>query len=262
MSGKKKGIVLAVCALLLLAFSGATFAWYSYHLQEDAKRAQMEAAAVMAPYHLYLMNPNATDTLRFAVGNLHPGEVKQTVICVSNKRPDNYEGDESDMTEQARDSEFGYDLMLVHTDNLAVNYSVYPLQREEIQPGVDLPEGSIIMEDDTREKYYWMKEGADPVTGAASALAGKDISDDMRQRVFGNQSLDGIVNVGTYWLSDDAEMKLTYAAKDQKYEFDYYLIEVEWDDISNFDDYKKETDLVYVVVNAKQPRPVVKPTQP
>ena len=80
-------IVLTVCITLFLALSGGTFAWY---LREDAKRAQTEAAVVMAPYNLYLMKPNATDTLQFAVGNLHPGEVKQTVICVSNKRPDNY----------------------------------------------------------------------------------------------------------------------------------------------------------------------------
>ena len=256
MSRKKKIIVLAVCIILLLALSGGTFAWY---LREDAKRAQTEAAAVMAPYNLYLMNPNATDTLQFAVGNLHPGEIKQTVVCVSNKRPDNYKGDDSDMAEQAKESEFLYDLMLVHTDNLAVNYTVYPLKREEMTPSTVLPEGSIIMEDDTKGKYYWTKEGIDPVTGEAKALNGEDISGDMRQRVFGSQSISGIVNVGTYWLSDDEDYPMQLAYKNGSYEFDYYLIEVKWDNISNFDDYKKETDLVYVVVNAKQPRPVEKP---
>ncbi len=48
-------------------------------------------------------------------------------------------------------------------------------------------------------------------------------------------------------------MKLAY--NNGTYEYDYYLIEVTWQDISDFDAYKKETDLVYVVVNAKQPRP-------
>ena len=256
MSGKKKGIVLAVCVILFLALSGGTFAWY---LREDAKRAQTEAAVVMAPYNLYLMNPNATDTLQFAIGNLHPGEVKQTVICVSNKRPLGYVGEDKDMAEQAKESEFGYDLMLVHTDNLAVNYTVYPLKREEMQAGTVLPEGSIIMEDDTRGKFYWMKE-EDPSTGEAKTLEGMDISDSMRQGVFGNQNTSGIVNVGTYWRSDDDSMELAY--QNGTYEYDYYLIEVKWDDISNFDDYKKETDLVYVVVNAKQPRPVEKQSAP
>ncbi len=115
------------------------------------------------------------------------------------------------------------------------------------------------MEDDTKGKYYWTKEGIDPVTGEARALDGKDISDDIRQRVFGSQNISGIVNVGTYWLSDDENHPMQLAYKNGSYEFDYYLIEVKWDNISNFDDYKKETDLVYVVVNAKQPRPVEKP---
>lgn len=249
-------IVLTVCITLFLALSGGTFAWY---LREDAKRAQTEAAVVMAPYNLYLMKPNATDTLQFAVGNLHPGEVKQTVICVSNKRPDNYAGDDNDMAGQAKESEFGYDLMLVHTDNLAVDYTVYPLKRQEMHSGTVLPDGAIIMEDDTKGKYYWIKEGIDPVTGEVKALGGTDISDDIRQRVFGSQSIGGIVNVGTYWISDDENYPMQLAYKNGNYEFDYYLIEVKWNNISNFDDYKKETDLVYVVVNAKQPRPVEKP---
>lgn len=259
MSRKKKTVVLTVCMVILLALSGGTFAWY---LREDAKRAQTEAAAVMAPYNLYLMNPNATDTLQFAVGNLHPGEVKQTVICVSNKRPENYAGDDSEMTAQAKESEFGYDLMLVHTDNLAVDYAVYPLKRIEMSEGTVLPEGSIIMDDDTRGECYWIKDGTDSPAGEARALNGNDISDDMRQRVFGDQDISGVVNVGTYWLSDDEDYSMELAYKNGTYEFDYYLIEVKWDDISDFDDYKKETDLVYVVVNAKQPRPVEKQGTP
>lgn len=244
MGRKKKIIVLAVCTILLLALSGGTFAWY---LREDAKRAQTEAAAVMAPYNLYLMDENAKDTLQFAVGNLHPGEVKTEIICVSNKRPDNYTGDDSDMAEQAKDSEFGYDLMLVHTDNLAVNYTVYALKREQMKPGVDLPEGAVLMEDG----YYGIK--GDPLEGNEN-----EISKDMRQKVFGSQDISGIVNVGTYWLSTDDEMNLKYVASEKKYDFEYYLIEISWKDIRNFDVYKKETDLVYVVVNAKQPRPVEK----
>jgi len=43
--------------------------------------------------------------------------------------------------------------------------------------------------------------------------------------------------------------------KNEEYEFDYYLIEVTWKDGITFNDYTKETDLLYVVVNAKQPLP-------
>lgn len=250
MSRIKKIIVIAVCALLCLMAAGGTFAWY---LREEEKRAETEAAKVMAPYNLYLMNANAQDTLQFAVGNLHPGETKQVVICVSNKRPDNYEGDTSEMTEVVKDSEFGYDLMLVHTDNLAVNYQVYPLARNNQTPGSVLPEGAIIMDDDTKDLYYWMK--------MAAPLGGNDRSEDLRKRVFGENDTGSIVNVGSYWLSDDDSMQLAYRVNDSgegSYEYDYYLVEVTWKNISNFDVYKKETDLVYVVVNAKQPRPVDK----
>lgn len=103
---------------------GGTLAWY---LREDVKQAQTTGAEVMAPYNLYLMNPNAKDSLKFAVGNLHPGEIKHTVICVSNRVPENYDG-EDNMSELVKDSEFNYDLQLVHTENLAVDYAVYPLE--------------------------------------------------------------------------------------------------------------------------------------
>ena len=250
MNGKKKLTVLIVCGILLLAAAGGTFAWY---LKEDAKRAQMQEAQVMAPYNLYLLNPNASDTLQFAVGNLHPGEVKQAVICVSNMRPEDYAGDEDmDMAALAKESEFGYDLMLVHTENLAVDYLIYPLQRHEMADS--LPSGAIIMEDDTKDRYYWTK--------SAASLNGSDISEDMRRRVFGETDGGENVNVGTYWLSDNEDMMLAYHIDENglgSYEYDYYLIEIKWQDINNFDDYKKETDLVYIVVNAKQPRPVEKP---
>lgn len=240
MNRKNKIILLIVCLLLCMAAAGGTFAWYLYGSTE-AKRAQAQSAPVMAPYNLYLMNPNATDALEFAVGNLHPGEVKQVVICVSNKDP---EGSGSAV---AKDSEFGYDLMLAHTENLAVDYKIYPLERHENQGTV--PPGGIIMDDDTKDLYYWTKNGANPIQGS-------DISDDMRERVFGNTNTDDIVNVGAYWRTEDDDMKLAYQESTGEYEYDYYLIEVQWQNISNFDDYKKETDLVYVVVNAKQPRPV------
>lgn len=243
-------MIIVLCTLLCLMTAGGTFAWY---LREEAKRAETEAALVMAPYNLYLMNANAIDTLQFAVGNLHPGETKNVVICVSNKRPDDYEGDSSDMTELVKDSEFGYDLMLVHTENLAVDYQVYPLARNNRTAGATLPDGAIIMEDDTEDLYYWTK--------TADSLHGSDRSEDMRRRVFGGSDTSGIVNAGAYWLSDDDSMQLAYHVNvggQGSYEYDYYLIEVKWKPITNFDDYKKETDLVYVVVNAKQPRPVDK----
>lgn len=243
MNRRNKIIVLSVCILLCFAVAGGTFAWYK---RAEAKRARTDTANVMAPYNLYLLNPDAADSLQFAVGNLHPGEEKQTVICVSNKRPQN--SDEDDRAEMAEGSEFGYDLMLVHTDNLAVNYNIYPLERYE-QSGGSVPADGIIMDDGTKDKYYWKKKG--------DALSGEDKTDEMRSQVGTDKA--GIVNAGTYWISADDSMQLTYKASENKYQYDYYLIEITWkDDVYDFSAYKKETDLVYVVVNAKQPRPVEK----
>ena len=263
MSKKKKIVVLSVCICLALVVMGGTLAWY---MREDAKRAQTEAATVMAPYYLYLLNPDDEHSLEFAVGNLHPGETKQAVICVSNKRPVDYEGDENVMAELAKDSEFGYDLMLVHTENLAVDYTIYPLTKFDIEKNVPLPPGSIIVDDNenTKGKYYWMK-GKNKKKKEIT-LDEEDITDDMRERarIVEAEGDPLPVNAGTYCLySRDSEgkaMELAYHVDENgegQYEFDYYLIEISWQDIKDFDSYRKETDMVFVVVNAKQPRPIL-----
>lgn len=252
MNKKNKIAVLSVCIILCLALAGGTFAWY---LKEDVKRAQTDKdVEVMAPYNLYLLNPNDTDKLEFAVGNLHPGETKQTVIRVSNRRPDNYEDDESLMSELVKDSEFGYDLMLVHTDNLAVNYEIYPLT--DLQQGEPAQPDAILMADENGNAsgYYWLKAGTTSLKGADVSTKMLDGTPGMREKVFQKKDTTNTVNIGTYWLSNDDNMKLAY--HNGSYEDNYYLIEISWKDGIDFDDYKKETDLVYVVVNAKQPRPV------
>lgn len=270
MSKKKKIVILSVCICLALVVMGGTVAWYS---RQDAKRARTEGATVMAPYNLYLLNPDAKDLLEFAVGNLHPGEKKQTVICVSNKRPERPEDSEdpenpenpdddsnveSEMSALAKDSKFGYDLMLVYTENLAINYTIYPLERHDI---ADLPEGDVLDEDDyimddSVVEYYWTKKLNEDEE--ESALEGEFMTDDMRASVGTDEP--GIVNAGAYWISTDDTMELEYKVNENgedKYEHDYYLIEIDWKKDINFESYRKETDMVYVVVNAKQPRPIL-----
>lgn len=246
MKTRKKIWVTAVLLVLCLAAGGGTMAWY---LREDVKQAETGGAEIMAPYKLYLMNANARDSLEFAIGNLHPGEVKHTVICVSNRVPENYIG-EDNMSELVKDSEFNYDLQLVHTENLAVDYAVYPLERREITAGGTLPAGAIRMagDDPSYSTCYWVK--------VASPIVGIDNTEKMSKEVFGQTDITDIVNAGQYLFFDDSSMNLAYS--NGTYEYDYYLIEVTWQDINDFDAYKKETDLVYVVVNAKQPRPTEK----
>lgn len=247
MTGKKKTALLALTIFLCFAVAGGTFAWY---VRKDKKQAQTAEAEIMAPYNLYLMNPNAKDSLRFAVGNLHPGEVKHTVICVSNRIPEDYTG-EDNISELVKESEFNYELQLVYTENLAVDYNLYPLQRHEMpEDGTALPDDAILLEGDdpVYKTYYWQK--------AASSVTGQDHTEKMTKEVFGEEDTADVVNLGKYIFYGDDDMKLAY--KNNTYEYDYYLIEVKWKDISDFDAYKKETDMVYVVVNAKQPRPTEK----
>ncbi|HBA67741.1 MAG TPA: hypothetical protein DCZ40_00045 [Lachnospiraceae bacterium] len=246
MTTKRKIAAIAILMILCLAAGGGTLAWY---LREDVKQAQTDGAEVMAPYNLYLMNPNGRDSLKFAVGNLHPGEVKHTVICVSNRVPEDYEGADN-MSELVKDSEFNYELQLVHTENLAVDYAVYPLKQYEMPSQGVLPPGAILMEGDepSYRQYYWMKE--------ASQMRGTDNTEKMVKEVFGDEDTADVVNIGEYLFFGNEDMNLAYS--NGTYEYDYYLIEVTWQDISDFDIYKKETDLVYVMVNAKQPRPTEK----
>ena len=269
MSKKKKIIILSVCICLALALMGGTLAWF---LREDAKRAQTEGATVMAPYTLYLLNPNAQDALQFAIGNLHPGETKQTVICVSNKRPKKQTDDdleEDDTSDIAKDSEFGYDLMLVHTENLAVHYTFYPLERFNIDDKPKLNENDIIMDDDTKGQYFWnKKQDGDKKDIVLVSENQEEFTDTMRESVgIVEETYNGQlpVNSGVYQLYSDGyegnNMRLKYEKTEEGegvYKYDYYLIEIKWDDdIDDFDSYKKETDMVYVVVNAKQPRPIM-----
>jgi hypothetical protein len=67
-----------------------------------------------------------------------------------------------------------------------------------------------------------------------------------------------VVNSGTYTLysrdSSGNALHLSYSGG--SYDYDYYLIEIDWKDETSFEKSLKETDVNYVVVNAMQPKPV------
>jgi len=83
--------------------------------------------------------------------------------------------------------------------------------------------------------------------------------------VFGTTDVSDIWNAGKYLLyqkdSKREPLQLAYQYNDNtgeyEYEYDYYLIEIEWQKGITFADYSKETDMVYVVVNAKQVEPTL-----
>ena len=250
---KRKKVVIASMAIIAAVVMVTSLAWYGYHL---ANRGSQDAE-VMTPYFLYLMNAGDENSLRFAVGNLHPGETKRVVICVTNKRP----LDEADPNnvEIARESRFYYDMEFAHTDNLAVNYHIYELEKvANTDPHGSLPAGAVVLEG--QEDVYFMPVGA--------ALSdGQDVSGERHgdASVFGTEEVSDIWNAGTYLLyqkdNDGNPLQLEYKYQEETltyaYEFDYYLVEIEWQSGITFSDYTKETDLVYVVVDAKQVEPTV-----
>lgn len=254
---KKKPIIVSVIVTLILAL-GASFSWYLFSKSTHGDTKDLQ---IMTPYFLYLLNPDDKTSLQFAVGNIHPGETKQIVICVSNKRPEDSTEEAIDI---ARKSNFNYDLEFIYTENLKVKYDIYELEKNPYTSQDTIPEGGIAVEG--IENAYWTKRAyedtANPGTTFTSPLTvTSDVTEDRHESVFGPDTAGSgyadIINKGKYRLyqydGNGKELALKY---DNEYEYDYYLIEIGWQDGVNFSEYTKETDLLYVVVNAKQPKPI------
>ncbi|MCI6498473.1 hypothetical protein ACTNBM_06715 [Lachnospiraceae bacterium HCP1S3_C3] len=247
---KKKPVIIAAVVTMLLAMV-ATFSWYLFNKDSHADTKDIK---IMTPYFLYLLNPDDKTSLQFSVGNIHPGEVKQVVICVSNKKPDDVSDGSVDI---ARESKFNYDLEFVHTENLKVNYDIYELQKDSYTDTADIPSNGILV--DGVDGVYWTKMETDGNVNPLTPT--KDETTSRLNTVF-PEGTDGVFNKGKYLLyqydSNGVQMGLEYKdnGTDKKYEFDYYLVEISWEKNVNFSEYTKETDLLYVIVNAKQPKPV------
>ena len=238
----RKSILIGAISLLLLFAGGITYAWYTGMENVSATK---EGVEVMTPYFLYLLNPGTSDSLQYTIGNIHPAETKQTVICVSNKKPEDIT---DDMVDIARVSDFTYELEFITTANLEVVYELYELELHELADGESIPENAVTMPETTG--VYWTKVG--------EALVGEDTSKERHESVFGTEDVSDVVNKGKYTLyskdSGGQELHLTYS--NDEYDYNYYLIEVNWIDETSFEKSLKETDVNYVVVNAKQPKPV------
>ena len=191
------------------------------------------------------------------------------VICVSNQKPEDSDEIAIDI---AKESDFKYDLEFIYTKNLALDYKVYELSRTEIPDNDEekIPEDSIMIEG--VDDFYWNKKMVtidSQEKGTVKSLEWKDVSKARWQAVFNDmeeEAVKKIQNKGQYLLfqqdTNDIDLHLAYTydteSKKPQYEYDYYLIEMSWKVNANFSDNAKETDLLYVVVNAKQPEPTTK----
>ena len=241
--------------VVVLLGGAATFAWYTLRERE----VETTTANVMKPYYLSLRNPNESDVLQLSVGSLLQGKTKQIVFCVSSE-------------EEARVNQdttiFDYALELVHTDNLALEYELYPLQKVDVEEGESredliLTEHEIVTGEGTKETavIYWQKT-AGKLTGtdvseerwAQAGLVEEDFDGDM------NTATQGVVNRGTYISyaihkngeeTIDNNLELTAGENSAQ----YFVLEISWAINSGFEKYHKETDMIYLVAKVLQPEP-------
>lgn len=258
-------MIVAMALVMVLVLAMVTYAWYTL-LQN--RRVNSEERDVMTPYYLYLVDKNGTDSLNLTVGNLHPGETKQIVIGVTNQRPNDAGGSSYTI---AKDSSFQYELELAHTSNLPLNYQLYALNELSESTTASSGDNTTI---DTIELSGMNGKGDDEKTTYKKITLvpnenSTSISNKNNKEMYGEtETQETTVNWGIYSIYDktsvredqksDTDFQLSAkVGEDGKVTFglSYYLIELSWKDGIQFADYLKETDLMYVIVNAKQLEP-------
>lgn len=95
-----------------------------------------------------------------------------------------------------------------------------------------------------------------------------DKTADRHQAMFGDNPVDDIVNKGkyvTYLKGKDGKQLHLETGKDaagkETYMSRYFRLEVICD-AKSFDKYRKETDMIYLLVKAEQPKPTKRDEQP
>ena len=243
-------LVIMLCAMLLMLIS---FAWYYFKVDKEVDSKQ---ADVMAPYYLYLLDGEGNN-LSLSIGSLHPGETKQVIIGVSNKPAGELESTVDYLI--GKNSKFDYKLALAYTQNLPITYTVYELKETDDTTDGTLPvfkvtdslKGQISL-----EKYPMNRDDA-----GSESLTEANNTEMYKSEIAEDKLVEDVVNYVQYdlYLNDSESTSLclatTVSGENTSYEIDYYMIEIEWKMGITFQDFIKETDLVYVIVDAVQPEP-------
>lgn len=224
-------VQLAVVLVGLFICIGGTFAWYTWL----ERAADSKDAEVMEPYYLYLRDENDTEMVRLALDSLFAGETKNLYFCVSNG-PNEESGDIGEMG----GGNFDYTMELVYTQNVPLTFKLYELDSFEDTAMADGGTPLNVTEDKTTERH---------------------------QAMFGDISVTDIVNKGKYDTyingKDGGKLHLETGTVDGKetYMSRYFRLEVTCT-AATFDDYRKETDMIYLLVKAEQPKPTKRTEQP
>lgn len=233
-------IIVAFVLVQACILSVTSYAWYTFLGDRNVYSEERE---VMPPYYLYLVNDKDTERLQLTVGNLHPGETKEIVIGVTNKDPNAGTGTGYTI---GKDSSFHYELELVHTENLPLKYRIYALQSAE---GGTASDQTVTVNGKPYTKH-----------DLSMAANSGDISNKNNEEMYGTD-WGNKVNRGNYKIYDKTSgadftlETIVDTSGNVQFDLDYYMIELEWEDGIQFSDYLKETDLIYVLVNAMQLEP-------
>lgn len=251
-------LVIMLCVMLLMLIS---FAWFYFKVD---KEVGSESADVMAPYYLYLLDGEG-DNLSLSIGSLHPGETKQVIIGVSNKPA----GGTADYL-AGKNSAFDYKLALAYTQNLPITYKVYELKTTD-----EVNKEFTVTDPSDNASLYLEKVLMNKDVDGSTELTQKNNEAMYKDEVADGESVESVVNYVQYDLypydssyqgnsssgdstASQSNLRLETKIKSDgttSYELDYYLIEMEWEDGIEFQNFIKETDLVYVIVDAVQPKP-------
>lgn len=224
-----------VVACLMLF--GVSFAWFT----KVERVTESKVTNVMEPYHLSLLNPGETSAMQLSIGNLIPGNTKQILFCVSNKNNEN--------SINMGGGDFDYSLELIHTDNLALIYTLYALEQADEETADLVSEDTVTENGETTTTYsYWIR-GQEP-------LEGIDVSTQRHEH--GSVNLTGTeVNCGTYtsYTNENNNNQFHLTDSEDGYASEYFLLEIDWQEIDDFAEYEKETDMIYLLVKALLPEP-------
>ena len=227
--------ILAISVLVLLFAVVASFAWYTFR----AREAWSQERQVMEPYCLYLRDEQDKESAKLSVDNLTSGEIKEIPFCVSN-------APNSDIVMGG--GNFDFQLELIYTENLPLTYKIYELEQ------VDMSKDSVFEDESAIRK---------PVSGT-------EITETRRKEAFLDEDVTDVVNKGRYWLFekegaasgvDEADLNNLHLStgtdeNGTTYTTRCFILEIGFPKVDNFQQYNKETDVIYLTATAKQPRPV------
>ena len=246
----RKIIVMSITIIIFLMIL-ISFAWYLYVVKRPLNTQESQ---IRVPYYLYILDKDKSDYFSFDIVNLHPAETKQVIFCVSNQDKQG-----SPTYNPGRETAFDYELELAYTQNMPITYTLYEVKLDEVQEEEPHDEFSVCVDGTWWKKTYGM---LNPPYLGVNEVKSIQITKDNNTEMYGDD-WENIINKAMYQVysmeTPGVERLNLSVGKDSSgstlYDYDYYMLEIKWQENADYVEYLKETDLIYVKVNAIQARP-------